>query len=224
MSAIESVADRKDRPAYVRFVKRAVEDKAESLKQGRFVAKDVDFALITPPYSRDVVEQKVVQWLDNMDRDVNMGRLPAEWRDAYKEGYRKWQNGQEMPLSGTPIRGWPVISPAQQENLIRMSILTVEDMAGINDEGAKRLGLGWLELKNKAIAWLRAAEDRGGLTQEMAQLKQDNANLTAQVSGLLEKVEQLKQMIPAPHAVAAPETEITADDILPENEPPRRRK
>ncbi len=225
MSAIADVSERKDRPAYVRFVKKAVEDKAESLRQGRYVAKDVDYALISPPYSRDIIEQKATQWLENLDRDVSMGRLPAEWRDAYKEGYRKWQNGQEMPLNGTPIRGWPVVSPAQQENLIRLNILTVEDLACVNDEGAARLGLGWLELRNKAVAWLRAANDRGGLTQENAELKLQNANLTAQVENLVARLEKLTQL--AEVSQSAPvhsEESISADDILPESEPVNRNR
>lgn len=216
MSALESVVERQERPAYVRFEKRPVEDKAASLAAGRYVAKDVDYALISPPYSKDVVVQKVDAWLKQLDQDVAMERLPAKWRDAYREGYAKWQAGQEMPLHGTPIRGWPVISPAQQENLIRMNILTVEDMAHINDEGARRLGMGWLELKNKALAWLQQAEDKGPLTMEVAELKKVNANQAAQIEAMQQQISALTARIAEPQA-EKPST-ISADDILPERQ------
>ena len=223
MSEVVSLADRQDRPAYVRFVKTPVEDKAESIKQGRYVAKDVDFAHITPPYSKDVIVQKVSAWLAQLDQDVQMGRLPREWRDAYREGYAKWQNGQEMPLHGSPIKGWGVISPAQQENLIRMNILTVEDLACINDEGAKRIGMGWLELKAKARAWLDQVNDKGAVTMKMAELERQNANLLALNASLSEKVNALTAQVGA-LATQPQSTTITADDILPESEPVPKRK
>ena len=220
MGDLSSLVDRQDRPAYVRFERRPVEDKAASVANGRYTARDVDYALISPPYSKDVIVQKVSAWLAQLDQDVKNDRLPPQWRDAYKEGYARWQNGQEMPLNGTPIKGWGVISPAQQENLIRMNILTVEDLAGVNDEGAKRIGHGWLDLKNKAVAWLRQIDDKGPLTIEVAALKQENANLKTQVEALTNQFNALaqKREIELNMTVAPPQTTITADDILPERE------
>lgn len=223
--SVESLIDRQDRPAYVRFVKTPIEDKAESIRQGRYVARDVDYAHITPPYSKDVVVQKVDAWLKQLDQDVQMERIPAKWRDAWKDGYAKWQNGQEMPLQGTAIRGWGVISPAQQENLIRMNILTIEDLAHINDEGAKRLGLGWLELKTKARTWLDQVESKGAVTMKMADLERQNANKDALIESLTTKVEALTAQVAAiAVAQVQPSQHISADDILPESEPVKRRR
>jgi hypothetical protein len=213
------VADRAERQAYVRFKRVAVENKAESIKQGKFVAIDVDFALITPPYSKDVVELKVKTWFDNLEVDANAQRIPREWVQNYRAAYKAWLNGQEMPLSGTPIRGWGVLSPAQQENLIRQNILTVEDLAGVNDEGARRIGMGAIELKNKAIAWLRQLDDKGPLTQECAALKAENAALRIQVETLTRQVAELRQKQPVDDGGDS----LTADDILPESETTTKR-
>lgn len=117
--SVGEVSNREERPAYVRFERRPVEDKEASIREGRYMAKDVDFALITPPYSKDCVEQKVTRWLEDLERGVRDGRIPQQWATLWKEGYQKWQNGQEMPLHGTPILGWGVISPAQAENAHR---------------------------------------------------------------------------------------------------------
>ena len=191
MSAVVgAVAERADRPAYVRFARKVIEDKAETLKQGRFVGKDVDFALITPPYSKDCVELKIPQWKSNMLSDVREGRMPQEWMDNYLKQFEAWQNGQELPPVGTPIRGWGVLSPAQQENLIRMNILTVEDLAAMNDEGMRRIGMGALDLKSKASAWLAQLSDKGPLTIKMAAMEAENESLKKQVNALLEKVEK----------------------------------
>ena len=152
--SVGELISREERPAYVRFERRPMEDKAASIREGRYVAKDVDFALVTPPYSKDCVEYKVEQWLINMERNVRDGRIPEKWADQWKASYNSWKNGQEMPLSGTPIKGWGVLSPAQQQTLIAMNCLTVEDLAGINDEGLRRIGMGAIELRDKAKNWL----------------------------------------------------------------------
>lgn len=223
MAAVGDVAERTDRPAYVRFKRIAVEDKAATLKEGRFVARDVDFALITPPYSKDVVEIKVTQWLTNLEQDVRNDRIPLQWADAYRKAYTAFQNGQEQPLNGTAIRGWGVISPGQQETLIRMNVLTVEDLAGINDEGMRRIGMGGTDMKNKARAWLAQLADKGPLTLENAAQKQRIELLEANQATMERRIAELTAQVkttPIVAAVPAVTREIQADDILPESDKP----
>ena len=208
------VAEREERPALVRFERVAVEDKAASLQAGHYVAKDVDYALITPPYSKDVFKIKIPQWFANMQQDVANGRLPEKWERDYRDTYERWKAGQEIPLNGVPIKGWGVISPAQQETLTRLNILTVEDLAAVNDEGIRRIGMGAVELKNKAKAWLAQIKDKGPLTQEVAALKTENDVLKASVAALEKRVELLSRQDHAEDAVES--SEIAASDILEE--------
>ena len=179
-----------------------------------------DMVLVTPPYSKDVFKKEAKSWFDDLAVDVANERIQASWVDKFKDSYERWKSGQELPLDGTPIRGWGVISPAQQENLIRVNILTVEDLSKINDEGTRRVGMGATELKNKALAWLAQLNDKGPLTQEVAELRNANSQLTQQVGTLTSQVEQLMaqlrtQPVAQPAAPAQPESqEIAAGDIL----------
>ena len=227
--SVGELISREERPAYVRFERRPMEDKAASISAGRYVAKDVDFALVTPPYSKDCVEYKVEQWLINMDRNVRDGRIPEKWADQWKASYNSWKNGQEMPLSGTPIKGWGVLSPAQQQTLIAMNCLTVEDLAGINDEGLRRIGMGAVELRDKAKNWLASMKDHGAVTVQLAAMEQENRNLATTVESLKAQVEALKNMIPKQQEVMVQvgrEPDISAAELL-EDEPvveePKRR-
>ena len=222
--SVGELVDREERPAYVRFERRAVEDKRASLEAGRSVSKDVDYALITPPYSKDLVEIKVETWLENTRRNVKNGRTPKKWFEQWQRAYQDFQNGQETPLDGTPIKEWSAISPAQIKNLLAINILTVEDLAGVNDEGIRRIGMGGLELKRKAENWLKAATDHGPLTMKVTQLETENAQLKATNEGLMEKNRLLMNQLEASrqpiHAVEDTiSTEITMEDIAPEPEP-----
>ena len=127
-----------------------------------------------------------------------------------------------------------MLTPAQVEALVRINILTVEDLAGVNDEGMKRIGMGAVEMKNKARAWLMQVNDKGPLTQENAALKRENDSLRGQVTELTRQNAELRAMFeaatasPGQRAVAeASSDEITASDLLGDDEPPqaaRKRK
>lgn len=207
---------------FVRFERIAVEDVAATREAGHYIAKDVDMANITPPYSKDVMKYKVVNWLEQLKIDAMNARIPNEWVDKYKSAYEAWKRGQELPLDGYPIKGWGVISPAQQETLIKLHILTVESLAAANDEGLRRIGMGSLDLKNKAIAWLKEIKKAGSNTVEIAALKKENKNLLSSVETLEKRVEELTRIIEQSGVLKAkPETVevegINADDLLGED-------
>lgn len=233
MSSALDVADREGRPAFVRFERRSVEDKAATLANGRWTGKDVDFALITPPYTRDVMPMKVPQWLELLRGQLDNGQIKQQWHDDYLRAYEAFRRGEEIPLTGAPIKGWGVISPAQQETLIKMHILTVEDLAAVNDEGIRRIGMGANELRDKAKAWLAQMNDKGALTVKMADVERQNRDLsgqvqalTLQVGGLLERLSMYEVDRPAQSfdvGQSAPDTGISATDILGTELPPSRR-
>jgi hypothetical protein len=220
--SVGALSQKKEIPAHVRFEIRTVEDKSATRAAGRYVAKDVDYVIITAPYSdgKENVHQKVSDWLVYLDREVESGRMPHEWEERYKAMYRKWKAGQEMPLDGTPIKGWGVIAPALQETLLRCGIHTVEELAQINDTGMRSVGMGAQDLKNKAVAWLAQLQDKGPLTQQMAALKRENESQKGKIETLIRQIEELRKMIPAPTPAPTPpdavptRAEISAEDVL----------
>lgn len=212
---------KEDRPAFVRFERRPVEDREATNREGRYITKDADFALITPPYSKDCVEHEVSQWLINLKANVRGDRIPLKWFEQYEELYKRWQNGQEMPLYGTPIKGWPILSPAQQENLISMKVMTVEDLAQANDEGLRRMGMGGGDMREKARNWLNSAKDNGVVTMQMASLEADNKALRESVKSMSESMAELKALLTAqakqsfqPAEAVPSRVNIALDDIM----------
>lgn len=177
---------RDEMPAWVQFEVRAVEDRNATIKNGTYTTRDVEFALVTPPYSKDCIEKEVSAWLAEMDENVRNNRIPEKWRDGYRAKYDAWKKGLEIPEDGIPIKGWCMVSPAQQQNLIIIGIRTVEALAAMNDEGMKRYGMGALDLKNRAAAYLKQ-EKTGKVAQENAALKARVDDLETQVKQVLEK-------------------------------------
>lgn len=202
----------------VRFERRPVEDKIASRNAGHYVARDVDYALVTPPYSKDVMHHKLPGWFEQLELDAVKGRVPRDWVNKVKHSYELFKQGQEIPLDGVPIKGWGIISPAQQETLIRLNILTVEALAAANDEGLRRIGMGSHELKHKAEVWLKQIKKAGPATQEIAALKTENDQLRASVSALESRVDDLMRMLKAQQDVVQfakiQEADISAYDLM----------
>jgi hypothetical protein len=184
---------REGKPAYVEFETVSMELPAESLAQGRYVAKDVDMVTVRQIGSNDSVKFVVEDWFAQNKVEVVQGRLSPQHDELYRESYRRWKAGQEMPVQGTPIKTWPVLSPAQVASLLKIHVRTVEELATLNDEGLKRLGMGGIALKQKAEAWLAQAQDKGPLTMQMTQLQQENELLKANLASLQATVAELKR-------------------------------
>lgn len=226
VDAIDSVRSREDRPAWVRFDRVAVENLNETIKQGKWVGTDVDFVFITAPYSKDEHPKKVSVWLEQLNLHVIQGKVSPQRRDYYVGQYEAWKNGQELPLDGTPIKGWGMISPAQQQVLISVRIRTVEDLAGINDDGIRQVGMGAVDMKQKAVAWLAQHGDKGPLTVKMAAVEAENRTMHIEVDTLKEQVAELLRQaktaaytLPTEPVPASEPTAITAADLMPEPDP-----
>src|SRR5262249_40872850 len=158
---------------------------------GHYVGRDVDFALITPAGSKDVVERIVADWFSMLKTQVRDGRFPQRWLDHYKSAYDAFSRGGEIPLQGTPIKTWPAASPAQIRGLIEARLYTVEDLAQANDVSLGMVGPGGRGLRQKAIDWLQAANGAGKHTQEMTSLREKMAMLERRTDALEDQKREL---------------------------------
>lgn len=205
-------AVKEDRPSYVRFEKRAVEDRALSITNGQYTTVDVDFAIITPHGTSDEIPRVVKDWFSYLTEQVRGNRVPAKFFEYYQECYARWLKGEEAPLTGTPLKEWPPLSPAERENLMRIRIYTVEDLANANEDSIRQIGMGARALQQKAENWLRSATDQGKMAEEMSSLQVENKRLSATVGrqekaldALRSEVEGLLQqrVLPSPIAESA---------------------
>lgn len=184
MQVGQAVDTGKERPAYVRFEKRAIEDRAASLVAGNMVTKDEDYAIITPVGSKDEIPRSVKDWLAQLKEQSQQGRIPPTFLPHYTGIYEAWKRGEELPVNGTPIKGCHFLTPAQQANCIAANVRTVEDLAAANGEAVGRLGMQGYELKNRATTWLAAAKDTGVVVQLNIALRAENDTLKETVAGL----------------------------------------
>lgn len=207
-------------PAFAQFYTEAKHLPKASEQAGHYVAIDMDMVEVRQIGSVNSVKFKVEQWLKQNDIEVTQGRMPSEHAEKYRESYRRWKAGQELPIEGTPIKSWPVITPAQVKMVLEVGVRTVEELSELSDEGLKRIGMGAIELKNKAKAWMAASQDKGKLAQEMAALQQENSVLKGSLDTLTAQVNELKKLV----KMQSSESIIEDQDLLDEEPAPKARK
>lgn len=195
------------RPPYVVFERRSVEDRAASHAAGHYVGRDVDMAIITRPGSRDNLEQEAATWIAGLRKKAQDGQIPADWHRGFSEAYKAWQEGETLPEAGTPIKGWPILSPAAQKELISMGIRTVEDLAALPDSELQGVGIGAVANRQKAVAWLQAASGVGKVAEQLAAQATQIAELVALTQAQAQEIAALRAKMPEP----APEAETPRD-------------
>jgi hypothetical protein len=198
---------------FIMFERRPVEDREASITAGRYVAKDVDFVLITPHGSKDQIERVVSEWFEYLESQVREGRFDATWLKGYRRAFDDWREGKEVPLEGTPVINWPIVSPAQVKMLQDLHILTVEVLAGSNEEVIRRLGMGGRSLVQKAKDFLAASNGPGKVAEELNALKARLEAQDAQLKDLAEANAALRAKAGA-SSPATPTLGLTSDDIL----------
>lgn len=175
------------RPPFVEFELVAVHDTAKSLELGYRVTKDVEYAKVMQPGSRDVLVIKAKDWLEQIKNKVLSDAhdaFPQEWVNQYFAKYEAWKAGMDAPVNGTHVKEWPQLSPAQVKNLIALHIVTVEDVSAMTEEAMGRFGMGGRELRDQAREWLAKRELAASALVENERLKEQIAALTTRLEEL----------------------------------------
>lgn len=180
------------RPPYVRFEEREMGiDAAASEKAGRPIPRVVVMACITPHASKDIVEKIAEEWLDQIKAKALRGEYPLEWANHFRAAYKEWQEGNELPREGTPIKTWQMVSREQANRCHTIGYTTVEDLAQVPDSGLGQIGLDGRYLRDLARGWIQEASDKGVNARALADanvriddLERSNAELRQQLQGL----------------------------------------
>lgn len=132
----------------------------------------------------------------------------------YNDQYKAFKAGTAQPLSGTPLSEAPFLTEAKRRELKALSIHTVEALAGLDGNPLKQLGMGGRELKNKAMAYIEAAEGSADVTA----LAAENTSLREQMADLQAQLSMMHTGGPAQPQPEASDPNVYAPDEEPETE------
>lgn len=161
---------------YPRFHTAEVEDRTASEIQGRPIFRTVErVEIFMPgnPLTRPVAE------------------VTEEHKQTWPEEYKRFKDGMEMSVTGTPLEEWPRLKRAMVLELKALGFLTVEHVAAMDDLAVQRIGMGGMGLRNLAKAFLDEAESHA-LTERLT-AQNDRSN--AENAELREKIKQMGEQL-----------------------------
>jgi len=158
------------------FHTESILDIEASEDSGAKIYKSVPFVeIIVPGNDKERVDRPV--------EEKDKHRWPMEWRRFIDAG----SNATQVEIDGTPLEEWAQITKAQAMTLKASNITTVEQLASIADINLQSLGMGMVELRNKADVYVKS--QKGEISIQKAAAKTRAANKRIKT---LEK--QLKEM------------------------------
>jgi len=156
----------------VEFYTEVFEDEDESRKEGRFIGKEVEMV-------------RKVMGLNSATED----RATEVDKKRFPEEYEAFKKGERAPIKGTPCADCPMFSKLQVEELKRQGIYTLEDLLAVPD--SRLPGMGMKQLRDKAKAYLEAAQDKGAIAAEVAALRKENEDLKRNMEDLTQQINTL---------------------------------
>ena len=171
---------------HAKFFKKAVLHAVKSRESGRAFYEDKDY-----------IEIRVA----GMNKEVFVAPVNDSHKARFREEWELYAKGEEQKGSGTPIRCWPQMTPAQVANLESHNIFFVEDMATLSDAGLAQLGPGARKMQEDARKFLSLAQSAADLGQ-MDELREQLAAKDAQIAKLNEQMAAVLARLDAPEAEA----------------------
>ena len=182
-----------DARLHVEIFKQPLRNEFRSEKEGRAIFDEVVMISIQVPGD---MTTKVVQPL----REDHKMRFPRHW--AYFDATQ----GKEALEIGTPLSQWPILGPAQVEELRALKFRTVEQIAGASDQQLQRVGMAGgidaMALRTRAQRFLTVAHDAStvdhateALAKMQAEQAEKDAKHAADMQAMQEKLDGLISMM-----------------------------
>jgi hypothetical protein len=175
-----------DKKLLVKFFVEPMNDKAASLAAGRPIFKDVELIDIKIPG----------------DRTGGVCRKASHHdKQRFAAHYQAFKQRIEVPLEGTPLTEWPLMTRSMAEELSFHNVKTVEHLSTMSDNNIGKF-MGLNTLKAKAIKWLEQSGEEAKVHELQQQLLERDERIALQGS----QIELLqKQMLDVLGQTKAPE-------------------
>lgn len=164
------------------FKTHSRQNKAASKKAGHPIFDDIEICEMRIPGDR---ERVIIQPADHVWKYV--GGQPITYAMRFQEQYRRFREGHTQLQSGTPLNMLTEMPKRKALEYAALNVHTIQQLANIEGQQLKTLGMGALEWKKKAQEYLDRTSGANAavtLSKENEELRRQMAELQAQMSAL----------------------------------------
>jgi antitoxin (DNA-binding transcriptional repressor) of toxin-antitoxin stability system len=173
---------------WVRFSCEAMQFKDAD---GHIQFKNKYMAYITPSGGKDELVKDADEWIASLlEKGTTRGPFDSAaneyqtWHKHFSEQLARFKAGEELAVSGTPIRAILAFTKAEIAQVENARIYSLEDLSTCNEEGLRNIGIGARALKDKATQLL-ASQGANHLAEENNALRVRLEQMEAQMQQLI---------------------------------------
>ena len=163
-----------DDKLFVKFENKPVQDKTATAEKGRPIYKEVAHISIRAAGSQNFVCRRASL--------ADMRRFPRH--------FAAFEQKREMPVEGTLLSEWPLISRTMAKELEGVHVKTVEQLVNMSDQNSQNF-MGINELKRKANLFLDHAAGEAPMLKMQDELDQRDQTIAQQQTTINLMMERL---------------------------------
>jgi hypothetical protein len=175
----------------VLFKHQAVPNATKSLEAGRPIYDDIEVCEIRRSGSRDWQAYPAHEFCRWVSDSYGGEQYKQTYAERFRRQYQQFKDKQAQTKTGTPLDQVPFLTEARRAELRAQNIYVVEQLAAIDGQELKNLGVGGREQKNMAEAFI--SESRANVPT--LQLQAELEALRARSAILEEDNELLKRKV-----------------------------
>lgn len=108
--------------------------------------------------------------------------MQSQWRwSQIKPRYEAWKAGRDIPINGTPLAAWNLLTPEDAEMFKLHKVYTVEDVAALTAVHYNKFPIPNLNALVEQARIFLASADRNRAAGELADLRSQNEALKAEM-------------------------------------------
>lgn len=200
MASLDEIVGPQDKLLVARFYAEPVQNAEKSQRAGRPIFDDVEMCEIRSAGNKQTVwafrAHEIWKEKPNQFGIVE----PITYAMRFQSQYQQFKAGEAQTMEGTPLSEAPFLTQGKRLELKALSIHTLEQLAALDGNPLKQLGIGGRELKNQAMAYLEKAAG----TADVTRLAADVAGLREAVSEKDKELAQLREALLAKTEGKAP--------------------
>ncbi len=140
-----------------------------------------------------VTIEKIARLKERPATESRKGRPASPLWPAIEPAYNAWKNGNEVPMTGTPLGSWPGCPPGLSKALKNFQVRTVEEFVRMPDGQRDRIQHpGIRALVTVAEDFLKAKQAKDAVAEMTADVQRENDELRQMVQDLQSQVNFLQ--------------------------------
>jgi hypothetical protein len=158
----------------VTFFDKSIKNNYESEQQNAPVFTEVTYiSKVVPFKEKDSIERKA---------------RPEDFAE-YPEQYTAYQNREKHEQEGTLVKNWNYASESEVQMLMTHKVVTVEQVAALDDVATKRMGNGGRALRDAARKFVEQASGLDAVKDELELLKKESSETIKELESTVADLE-----------------------------------